>query len=57
MERSIPQAFVHDPKALPNTYSAPRYTRKSYIDIQGDYNYVKTKIEKYAKENNFFPGF
>eukprot|EP00347_Sterkiella_histriomuscorum_P016089 403354533 len=55
--KSVTPAFRENASALPNVYSAPRYVRKSHIDIQGDYGYIKSKIEKYAKENNFFPGF
>ena len=57
MESRSTPSYVHDPHALPNTYSAPRYVKKSFINIQGDYNYVKSKIEKYALDNNFLPGF
>lgn len=53
----VTPAYVDHPDALPNTYSCPKYTKKCYINIQGDYNYVKSKIEKYALENNFLPGF
>lgn len=42
---------------LPSAYKSDIYTNKSHIGIQGDYDYVKSKIEKYAKEDNFFPGF
>lgn len=57
VERTRTPAFIADPNALPNTYSAPKYVEKSHIDIQGDINYIKSKIVKYAKEDNFFPGF
>ena len=51
-------AFVYTAEEAPaNTFSSERYQRKTHIDIQGDFEYVKKKIAKYALQDNFFPGF
>lgn len=41
----------------PNLYCHEMYSQKEYINIVGDYNYIKEKILKYSVLDGFYPGW